>query len=42
MLDGIAQRDQATETDATEEDRTVAKFADQAMQRSDVVVLIDE
>ena len=42
MLDGIAQRDQATETDATEEDRTVAKLADQAMQHGDVVVLIDE
>ena len=31
MLDRVAQRDQATEADSTEEDRTFTELLDQAM-----------
>src|SRR5581483_12052051 len=42
MLDRIAQRDDAAETDAGEEDRPVAELLDQKPQHRDMIVLADE
>src|SRR4051794_31628534 len=42
MLNRVAQRDQAAEANSTEEDWTFTEHLDQAMQRKDMVVLVDE
>ena len=42
MCDRIAQRDQAAEADAAEEDRAVDRAARSAGKRCDLIVLADE